>query len=142
SSHDVTAGVDWSITPNLVLESRYVRKRLDNTIEDMSITDNLGFYVGNPGSAYSDILHRPVSLNINGVDTINTTPFCVECPAMPKVDRRYDAVEFRLTKRPAGRWFGTVSYTYEKLRGNYSGLVDTDPTDANGGRHNPNHGRA
>ncbi|PYR96603.1 MAG: hypothetical protein DMG12_25885 [Acidobacteria bacterium] len=29
-----------------------------------------------------------------------------------------------------------------KLRGNYSGLVDTDPTDRNGGRHSPNNGRA
>ncbi|PYS44695.1 MAG: hypothetical protein DMG13_33470, partial [Acidobacteria bacterium] len=56
--------------------------------------------------------------------------------------RVYDGVEFRLTRRGAARWYGTVSYTYSKLRGNYSGLVDTDPTDAGGGRHSPNNGRA
>jgi len=142
SSHDVTAGTEWAITPKVVFEGRYTRKRLDNTIEDMSITDNLGFYIGNPGSAYADILHRPVVVNVNGVDTQITTPFCAECPNAVKPIRKYDALELRLTHRGYGRWFLSGSYTYEKLRGNYSGLTDTDPTDANGGRHNPNHGRA
>ena len=138
-----TAGVDWSITPNLVLETRYTGSRLQNTIEDMSITDSLGFYIGNPGSTFADLLHRPVVIpNDAGVDTLTTTPFCAECPAVVKPIRRYDAVEFRLTRRGGARWYGTVSYTYSKLRGNYSGLVDTDPTDASGGRHSPNNGRA
>jgi hypothetical protein len=141
-SHELTSGVDWAITPNLVLETRFTHKRLDNTIEDMSITDNLGFYIGNPGSAFADILHRPVSINVNGVPTLLTTPFCAECPAVVKANRRYDAVEFRISRRGAGRLFVSGSYTYEKLRGNYAGLTDTDPTDGNGGRHNPNHGRA
>jgi hypothetical protein len=108
----------------------------------MAITDNLGFYIGNPGTTYADILHRPVVIPVNGVDTLTTTPFCAECPAAVEAIRRYDGLEFRLTRRGGARWFGSVSYTYEKLRGNYSGLTDTDPTDANGGRHNPNHGRA
>ena len=47
--HEYVAGVDWAITPNWSLGTRYARKRLDNTIEDMAITDNLGFYIGNPG---------------------------------------------------------------------------------------------
>jgi hypothetical protein len=34
-----------------------------------------------------------------------------------------------------------VSYTYSKLRGNYPGLTNSDPTDGNGGRHNPNNTR-
>src|SRR5262249_27561066 len=45
-------------------------------------------------------------------------------------------------KRPTGRWFGAVSYTYSKLTGNYAGLTNTDPTDGGGGRHSPNNGRA
>ena len=47
--HEFVTGVDWAITPNWSLETRYSRKRLDRTIEDMAITDNLGFYIGNPG---------------------------------------------------------------------------------------------
>ena len=40
-SHEFTGGADWAITPHLVFEARYTRKRMDDTIEDMSITDNL-----------------------------------------------------------------------------------------------------
>lgn len=142
-SNVVTAGADLSLTPNWVLEARYTRNRLINTIEDMSITDSLGFYIGNPGRTFADVLHRPTVIpNDAGVEYLNTTPFCAECPSVVKPIRRYDGVEFRLTRRGGARWYGTVSYTYSKLRGNYSGLVDTDPTDGNGGRHSPNNGRA
>jgi hypothetical protein len=142
-SNTFTAGADWSITPAWVLETRYTRSRLINTIEDMSITDNLGFYIGNPGTTFADVLHRPVVIpNDNGDNYLNTVPFCAECPGAVKPIRRFDSLEFRLTRRAGTRLYGTVSYTYSKLRGNYSGLVDTDPTDGNGGRHSPNNGRA
>ena len=138
-NHEFVTGVDWAISPTLSLETRYARKRLDNTIEDMSITDNLGFYVGNPGSSFADVLHRPVSLDSTQP---LVGPFCAECPGVVPAIRRYDGVEFRLTKQAGSRWFGTVSYTYSKLTGNYAGLTNTDPTDGNGGRHSPNNGRA
>jgi hypothetical protein len=126
-----------------VLETRYARKRLDRTIEDMSITDNLGFYIGNPGSKFADVLHRPVVIpDDNGNNYFNTVPFCAECPPVLPAIRRYDGLEFRLAKRAAGPWFGAVSYTYSKLTGNYAGLTNTDPTDGGGGRHAPNNGRA
>ena len=60
--HEFVTGLDWAITPNWSIEIRYSRKRLDNTIEDMAITDNLGFYIGNPGTQIADVLHRPMSL--------------------------------------------------------------------------------
>jgi hypothetical protein len=142
-SNEFTTGVDWSVTPNWLFESRYTRNRLLNTIEDMSITDNLGYYIGNPGSSFADVLHRPTVIpNDAGQNYFNTVPFCAECPGAVGPIRRYDGVEFRLTRRGAARWYGTVSYTYSKLRGNYSGLVNADPTDGNGGRHAPNNGRA
>jgi len=142
-NHEFVAGADWAITPTLTLETRYSQKRLDNTIEDMSITDNLGFYIGNPGTTFADVLHRNTVIpNAAGVNYLNTTPFCAECPAPPKAVRDYDGLEFRLTKRAGTRWFGSVSYTYSKLRGNYAGLTNTDPTDGGGGRHSPNNGRA
>ncbi len=153
-SHSMDIGADWSINNSWMLETRYTRKRLDQTIEDMAITDNLGFYIGNPGSAFADILHRPTVIPCdpkNGFactpdadgNYFNQTSFCAECPGAVKPSRRYDGIEFRLTRKPgAQRLFGTISYTYSKLRGNYSGLTDTDPTDGNGGRHSPNNGRA
>jgi hypothetical protein len=141
--HEYAAGVDWAISPSLSLETRYSRKRLDNTIEDMAITDNLGFYIGNPGTTFADVLHRPVVIpNAQGVEYLTSVPFCAECPPVVGAIRRYDAVEFRLARRATGKWFGAVSYTYSKLTGNYAGLTNTDPTDGGGGRHSPNNGRA
>ena len=69
-------------------------------------------------------------------------PFCAECPPVVKAIRRYDGLEFRLSKRAASKWFGSVSYTYSRLTGNYAGLTNTDPTDGTGGRHAPNNSRA
>jgi hypothetical protein len=118
----------------------------------MSITDSLGFYIGNPGTTFADILHRPVSIPCTTTagfsctpdkdgNYLNTTPFCAECPPVVPAHRRYDSAEFRLSKRAGGKWFGSVSYTYERLRGNYSGLTNTDPTDGTFGRHSPNNSR-
>ncbi|MBI3698790.1 MAG: TonB-dependent receptor [Acidobacteria bacterium] len=141
--HEYVAGVDWRVTDNWSLETRYSRKRLDQTIEDMAITDNLGFYIGNPGTRFADVLHRPVVIpNDNDIDYQTTVPFCAECPPVIPAIRRYDAVEFRLARRATGKWFGAVSYTYSQLTGNYAGLTNTDPTDGGGGRHSPNNHRA
>lgn len=141
--HETAFGVDWAINNSWSLESRYTRKRLDRTIEDMSITDNLGFYIGNPGSKFADVLHRPVSIpDASGSPYLTSVPFCAECPAAVPAIRRYDGLEFRLSNRGGGKWFGSASYTYSRLTGNYAGLTNTDTTDGGGGRHAPNNGRA
>jgi hypothetical protein len=141
--HEFVTGADWALNPTWALTFRYARKRLDNTIEDMSITDNLGFYIGNPGTTFADLLHRPVvTPDDNGNNYLTSVPFCAECPGVVKASRRYDGAEFRFAKRPGvGKWFGSVSYTYSKLRGNYPGLTNTDPTDGTFGRHAPNNSR-
>ena len=141
--HEYVAGVDWAINKDWSLETRYSRKRLDRTIEDMAITDNLGFYIGNPGSVFADVLHRPVVIpDASGNNYLTTVPFCAECPPTIGAIRRYEGLEIRLSRRPTARWFGSFSYTYSRLRGNYAGLSNTDPTDGGGGRHNPNNHRA
>ena len=141
AQHEFVAGVDWAINPRWGLETRYSRKRLDHAIEDMAITDNLGFYIGNPGSPFADVLHRPVVIPDDaGNNYLTTVPFCAECPGVVRAIRRYDGAEFRLTHRGT-KWFGFVSYGYSKLTGNYPGLTNSDPTDGNGGRHNPNNTR-
>jgi hypothetical protein len=148
--HEFVAGFEWQVKPNWAFTFRYSRKRLDNTIEDMAITDNLGFYIGNPGTKIADVLHRPVSLpcpntSCAGIDKdgnyLTSVPFCAECPPTVPASRRYDGAEFRFAKRASGKWFGSVSYTYSKLRGNYAGLTNTDPTDGTFGRHAPNNSR-
>ena len=124
--HEMVVGADWALTPTLAFESRYSRKRLDRTIEDAGTITQNGevYYITNPG------------FGVNAV-----VPNCNGCPANPKAIRNYDGVEFRLTKRPTGHWFGSLSYTYSRLYGNYSGLTATDVSDAIG-RNGANTDRA
>ena len=124
--HEMVFGAAWEISPSLVFEPRYSRKRLDRTIEDTGVITQDGevYYISNPGY---------------GVNA--TVPACTSCPKNPKATRNYDGVEFRLTKRMSNRWFGSFSYTYSRLYGNYSGLTSTDVSDAIG-RNGANTDRA
>jgi hypothetical protein len=121
--------MDWALTPTLAFETRYSRKRLDRTIEDAGIVTPNGeqFYITNPGFG------------------INTQPVpatdCTACPNNPRAQRNYDSVEFRITRRGTGNWFGTFSYTYSRLYGNYGGLATADQSDALG-RADPNVSRS
>jgi hypothetical protein len=125
-------GADWAITPNLGFESRYSRKRLIRTIEDAGVITPNGeqYYIVNPGE---------------GINATVPASECVGCPANPKARRDYDAVEFRLTKRASEHWFGSMSYTYSRLYGNYGGLANGETSDAlngPGGRAAPNVSRS
>jgi hypothetical protein len=134
--HEVVFGGDWAVTPTLAVTARYARKRLDNTIEDIGVTDSLGFYIGNPGPGYGDLLHR--TLSSNGF----TSPLCAACPAQPKAQRNYDGIELRVNKTAGSHYFFSAFYTYSKLTGNYPGLTSTYVTDGAGGRQSPNNNRS
>jgi len=134
--HEFIAGSDWAITPTLSFSARYARNRLDNTIEDIGASDNLGFYIGNPGPGYGDTLHR--TLYGSGL----TAPICPSCPVQPKAQRNYDGLELRVNKTVANKWFVSAFYTYSKLTGNYPGLTSTNISDGNGGRQSPNNNRS
>lgn len=119
--HESVIGADWAIRNDLSFEARYSRKRLDRTIEDAGVLVNGGeqYFIVNPGFG------------------INATKFCDTCPANPKAVRNYDGLEFRLTKRGTA-WGGSLSYTYSRLYGNYSGLTATDVSDGGAARNSPN----
>ena len=123
--HEMVIGADWGITRNLAFEARWSRKRLDDTIEDAGtiLPNGEQYYLVNPGKG------------------INVTT-CDGCPPNPVASRRYDGIEFRLTRASTEKWFGTVSYTYSRLYENYSGLTATDISDGGGGRQGSNTSRA
>ena len=95
--HEFVTGADWAVTNNWSFTFRYSRKRLDNTIEDMSITDNLGFYIGNPGTPFAghhtahllghtDSFDDNVMLNVAGTASsrcCGSTPGPHEAEPMP-----------------------------------------------------------
>jgi hypothetical protein len=91
----------------------YIHNSLGRTIEDMGglVNGDEVYVIGNPGSGIGDI--TPTS----GA----TKPF-----ATPKAVRKYDALELTYSRRFANNWFGSVSYTYSRLFGNYAGLANSD----------------
>jgi hypothetical protein len=132
--HEAVFGADYQITRMWSFESRWTRRRVDHAIEDTGIQTANGeaFPISNPGE---------------GIDA-QPVPNCPTCPNQPKAARAYDGIEFRFTKVASAHWFGQFDYTYSRLRGNYSGLVDSDVADGNattaaGIRStSPNNGRA
>jgi hypothetical protein len=124
--HVWTVGAAWEIGRNMVFEPVYTRTRLDRTIEDAGTITQNGevYYITNPGYGVNSVV-----------------PNCNGCPPNPKAIRNYDGLELRLTKRFSDRWFGSFSYTYSRLYGNYDGLTSTDVSDSIG-RNGANTDRA
>lgn len=148
--HESVFGVDYQIAKSLAFEARWDRRRLDHVIEDSSIFCTVGdcqgsetFVIGNPGQG----TEKTFNSFYNFLYPTTPAPACsgTSCPIQQMIPaaRSYDGVEFRLTKTRSDHWFGMFSYTYSKLRGNYTGLTSSDISDGQaGGRSSPNNSRA
>jgi hypothetical protein len=142
--HDSVFGVDYRLTPTLALEVRWDRRRLDHVIEDASLFNaDLGsetFVIVNPGQGVDRTFSGFYNFLYGQPDGCTSN-----CPPERQIAaaRSYDGVEFRLTKNAGRHWYGMFSYTYSRLRGNYSGLTSTDIADGGvGGRNSPNNSRS
>ncbi len=120
-SDNINVGTEFRVGQQMVFRASWVHNKLIRTIEDLGVLrdGNEEYYYANPGEGGA--LITPTS----GL----TKPF-----ATPKASRTYDAAEFQLTKR-FGSWFGSASYVYSRLYGNYAGLANSDEirTGADGG---------
>lgn len=118
-SNEITLGAEHLLRDNMVVGARYVRKRLERTIEDVGVNvPGVGtvYTISNPGEG--------VARNILGP----------EFPAMPRPKREYDALTLSFRKNFSNSWSLNLNYTYSKLFGNYSGLASSDED----GRNSPN----
>lgn len=118
-SDEATLGLERLLGNNMVIGARYVRKRLDRTIEDVGIN------VPGVGTVYT------ISNPGEGVATDILGP---GFPNMPRPRRDYDAATLSFRKNFSNNWALNASYTYSKLYGNYSGLASSDED----GRNSPN----
>ncbi|MFZ1132813.1 MAG: carboxypeptidase regulatory-like domain-containing protein [Terriglobales bacterium] len=159
--HESVFGVDYQIKKNLAFEARWDRRRLDHVIEDSALYNpNIGetFVINNPGQGvgstfagfwnflYGCSPSNPTacaSYQQNGVPQI-CDPNSGLCPPAGLIPgaRSYDGLELRLTKTTSNHWYAMASYTYSRLRGNYTGLTSTDIADGGGGRNAPNNSRS
>lgn len=118
-SNEITLGAEHLFRDNMVFGARYVRKRLERTIEDVGVNvPGVGtvYTISNPGEGVARQILGP------------------EFPAMPRPKREYDALTLSLRKNFSNHWGLNLSYTYSKLYGNYSGLASSDED----GRNSPN----
>ncbi len=148
--HETVFGVDYQISKVLAFEARWDRRRLDHVIEDSAIANGTNgsetFVIVNPGQGINSTFNSFCDFLYGA----SAGPACATTPGAPTVPqhiipaaRSYDGVEFRLTKINSQHWFGMLSYTYSKLRGNYTGLTSSDIADGTyGGRNSPNNSRS
>jgi hypothetical protein len=144
SQHQSTFGIDYQVRKTLAFEARWDRTRLDAAIEDSSLINqgNETFVVGNPGLGTERNFNSFYNFLYPGTSQLCSGAACPQ-QGLYKAARSYDGVEFRLTKISSQHWSGMFSYTYSKLRGNYTGLTSSDISDGQlGGRSSPNNSRA
>lgn len=99
SSDEIMVGAEYDLKLGRV-GAAYTRRILNDVIEDMSRDDGSTFFLGNPGKGYSS--------------------------DFPLAKRHYDAVNLYYQKLFSNGWLAQASYTWSKLRGNYSGLFRAD----------------
>lgn len=128
--NEISAAIDHQFTSKLVGSVRYTRRRLLKAIEDIGVLDaddNEVYLIGNPGFGAT----RDDPTGIYDGTTPNGTPL------VPTADRNYDAVEAR-GQGSFGNFNFLASYTWSKLKGNYSGSANSDES----GRSDPGVSRA
>ncbi|BDD67640.1 membrane protein [Sphingobium sp. TA15] len=127
---------DWTVG------LRYINRRLKETLEDVAIDAAVLDYCDTNGiSGCGDVwsgFHQYVLANPGKDITVRLDGDCTiagQCDVVtltsqqlryPKPVRKYDAVEFTLSKAFNGTFGFDFSYTWQKLRGNYEGSVKSD----------------
>ncbi|MEO8181001.1 MAG: TonB-dependent receptor [Deltaproteobacteria bacterium] len=96
SSSELSLGLELEVIPNGRASVTYIRRWMNNVIEDMSRDEGSTYFLGNPGSGIAS--------------------------DFPEVKRNYDAAIFQFTKAFSQQWLMQASYTLSYLRGNWEGL--------------------
>jgi|SwirhisoilCB2_FD_contig_81_4860359_length_3351_multi_4_in_0_out_0_1 hypothetical protein len=109
-----SVGTEYQYNTNSTIGVHYIHNSLGRTIEDMGglVNGDEVYVIGNPGGGE--------------LGTITPASGLTAAFATPKAVRKYDALELTYSRRFANNWFGSVSYTYSRLYGNYAGLANSD----------------
>ena len=110
-SSELTLGFAARLPWRLAGGLRYVRKRIDRTIEDVGVVvpaQGFVFYVANPGFGIAETTLGP------------------EYPAQPRAARDYDSVEVEVHRALPRGVSLHASYVWSRLHGNYSGFTNAE----------------
>ncbi|MCU0288316.1 MAG: hypothetical protein MUF15_18220 [Acidobacteria bacterium] len=122
---EFTLGIRKTLGNTWTLSGQFLYNYIANAIEDIGIliAGSEYYFIGNPGSDW-------IQQKINQGIAAGTIPAGVKATSAA---REYTAVTINLDRKFQDNWFGGFSYTWSRLYGNYSGLVDPD----NQGRNAP-----
>ncbi len=109
-----SVGAEYQVGSNSTFGAHYIHNQLGRTIEDLGglVNGDEVYVIGNPGGGQ--------------LGTITPTSGATKAFATPKAVRQYDALELTYSRRFSSGWFGSASYTYSRLYGNYAGLANSD----------------
>jgi hypothetical protein len=96
SSSELSAGGEYEIIPGGRVGLTYIKRWLNNHIDDMSRDEGGTYFIGNPGHGIAS--------------------------DFPEAVRNYDAGIVHFTKTFSEDWLAQASYSLSYLRGNYQGL--------------------
>ena len=107
-------GLEFQLNPTTVLGVNYTHNKLTRAIEDVGSLDATGneVYFAEPGRRRRDDDVR---------DRADAAPFNT-----PKPLRKYDGLDFTISRRFSNNWFGSANLTISRLYGNYAGLANSD----------------
>ena len=113
SQYNTSLGAEYQLSPTTVFAARYVHNHLIRTIEDIGslVNGNEVYIYGNPGEGLATKFFS------SGKTPIGDNP---------RPQRDYDGVSLSLNRRFSNRWFGSASYVWSRLYGNYAGLANSD----------------
>lgn len=107
--NDLTAGIEYGLTSNMVITARGIYRAQGSVIEDGSFDDGDTYFLFNPGESLTDRLAQDVIGQRFG-----------------RARRYYRAFEVSATKRFSNNYQFISSYVYSSLIGNYEGLFRND----------------
>jgi hypothetical protein len=115
SQREISVGLEANLWNLFYGSLRVTNKHLRHAIEDMGVMNEDGFQylIVNPGYSWS-------RSEQNGGKISNIYP------ETPKAKREYWGVTLALHKPFSQGWMAGFSYTWSRLSGNYSGLINSD----------------
>lgn len=107
-------GAEYQLGSNSTFGMHYIHNQLGRTIEDLGglVNGDEVYVIGNPGGGELGL--------------VTPTSGATKAFATPKAVRQYDALELTYSRRFSSGWFGSASYTFSRLYGNYAGLANSD----------------
>jgi hypothetical protein len=129
---EIIFGVEYELLEDLKIGMSFQDRQLGRVIEDVSTDGANTYIIANPGDFNSADL-GPLESRIMNTDDpatkarlMNELKLFQGIGVFDKARRRYDALQFTVTRRFSKSLYLQGSYTYSRTTGNYPGLISYD----------------